>query len=307
MPNRVLKLGTRGSSLALAQAKLVASKLAASAQVGVEIITIQTTGDQRVGEQRAASWDKQDWVKEIEIALLARQIDFAVHSAKDVPYQIQAGTALASILERESAFDICIFKNSSHRSLADLAIGAKIGTSSLRRAAQIYAYRKDLKLVPIRGNVPTRIRKLQESTELDAIVLAQAGINRLALSIDSFAVLEEALMMPAVNQGILAVQYLEENRDVATLLSRLLDPTTEVIFDAERAFIRTIEANCNSAVSVLCKHKVGDQFILASRIYSADYSKMIEGLIELSAKEASQKGAELGKKLLDQGAKDLLS
>lgn len=307
MPKRILKLGTRGSSLALAQASLVAKKLEQNSDVKVEIVSIVTTGDNRSSEVRLASWDKKDWIAELESALLNKQIDFAVHSAKDVPYQIEPGTSLVSVLERESPYDICIFKDPRHKSLADLPSAARIGTSSLRRAAQIASYRRDLKILPIRGNVPTRIRKLSEGVEFDAIVLAQAGVNRLALEIESFEVLEERLMLPAVNQGILAVQYLSEDRELSSILKLLTDPLTEVMFVAERSFIQTIEANCNSAVSVLCKVEKGGKFTLASRVYSVDYSKIIAGSLEFDSNEANKMGGELGKKLLDQGAKSLLS
>jgi hydroxymethylbilane synthase len=232
-----MRIGTRGSALALAQAAWVTERLTA-AGVQCEVVHVTTAGDR--GEQLS---DKSRWVSELERALLAGEIDIAVHSAKDVPSELAVGTELAAITPREDPRDaIC-----GAASLDELSFGARVGTSSLRRAAQLRALRFDLEIVELRGNVDTRLRKLAAG-EADAIVLALAGLRRLGREREAGGVLDG--LVPAAGQGALALQARsgrQEERVLAPL--RLLNHvSTAFEVTAERALTRALGASCNTAV-----------------------------------------------------------
>jgi hydroxymethylbilane synthase len=226
-----MRIGTRGSALALAQATWVGERLDGE----TELVTITTTGD-----RNRALGDKSRWVSELEHALLDERIDLAVHSAKDVPAELAPGLELVAITARSDARDaIC-----GAPSLAALAAGARVGTSSLRRAAQIRAAREDLEVVEIRGNVDTRLRKLAAG-ECDALVLALAGLRRLGREEDADGVLDG--LVPAAGQGALAI----EARGGAvgpSVLERVADPETTACVSAERELTRALEATCNTPV-----------------------------------------------------------
>jgi hydroxymethylbilane synthase len=221
-----MRLGTRGSALALAQARWVADRWDGP----VEIVPITTSGDRGAPLQ-----DKSQWVSELERALLDGKIDIAVHSAKDVPSELADGLELIAIPPREDPRDaIC-----GAASLEQLAAGARVGTSSLRRAAQLRAARTDLELVELRGNVDTRLRKLRDG-EYDALVLAAAGLNRLGLRADGM--LDE--LVPAAGQGALAL----EGRRGTDVPSALSDPDASACVRAERELTRALGASCNTSV-----------------------------------------------------------
>jgi len=222
----LIRIGTRGSALALAQANWVGRLLGEEA----ELVTITTAGD-----RDGATGDKSRWVSSLERALLDGEIDIAVHSAKDVPAELPAEFELLAIPAREDPRDaIC-----GARSLAGLPAGARVGTSSLRRAAQIRAAREDLEVVPLRGNVDTRLRKLAED-QCDALALALAGLRRLGLEADG--ILEE--LVPAAGQGALAI----EARRGAPRLPQLVDPDATACVTAERELVRALGASCNTPV-----------------------------------------------------------
>jgi hydroxymethylbilane synthase len=222
----LIRIGTRGSALALAQAAWVAERL----NDDTELVTISTAGDR--GEEQN---DKSRWVSALERALLAEEIDIAVHSAKDVPAELAKGLELAAIPERADPRDaIC-----GALSLAALAPGARVGTSSLRRAAQVRAARTDLEVIDVRGNVDTRLRKLADG-EYEALVLALAGLERLGRAADG--VLDE--LVPAAGQGALAI----EARPGEWPLDGLADPDATACVTAERELTATLEATCNTPV-----------------------------------------------------------
>jgi hydroxymethylbilane synthase len=227
-----MKIGTRGSALALAQAGGVAERLGDDA----ELVTITTSGD-RGSEQG----DKSRWVSALERALLERTIDIAVHSAKDVPAQIAGGLELVAFPAREDPADVIC----GAASLAVLPAGARIGTSSLRRSAQIRAIRPDLAIVALRGNVDTRLRKLAAG-EVEALVLAAAGLRRLGRAQDAGGVLGE--LVPAAGQGALALQARTGDEPVLARARALSDVPTEMCVAAERALTRALGASCDSAV-----------------------------------------------------------
>jgi hydroxymethylbilane synthase len=231
-----MRIGTRGSALALAQATWVAERLDRPA----ELVTITTSGD-----RNRALGDKSRWIAELESALLDGRIDLAVHSAKDVPADLAGGLELVAIPERADPRDaIC-----GARSLAELAPGARVGTSSLRRAAQVRAARADVEVVELRGNVDTRLRKLADG-DCDAVVLAVAGLERLGREQDADGVLDE--LLPAAGQGALALEARAGEIDPAAL-ERLRDPDATVCVLAERELTRVLEATCNTSVGAYAR------------------------------------------------------
>lgn len=220
-----LRLGTRGSALALAQARSVASLL----EVEAELVTITTAGD--VDRARG---DKSRWVGALEAALLAGEIDLAVHSAKDVPAELAPGTEIVATPRRADPFDVVV---------GDLREGARVGTSALRRRSQLLAWRPDLEIVEIRGNVDTRLAK-REAGEVDALVLAAAGLHRLGRSVGSKLV--DGVFVPAAGQGVIAVQG-----RVGASAPGVDHPATHVALDAEREVVRALDASCHTPIGVL--------------------------------------------------------
>lgn len=220
-----LRLGTRGSALALAQARSVASLL----QVETELVTITTAGD--VDRARG---DKSRWVGALEAALLAGEIDLAVHSAKDVPSELAPGTEIVATPRRADPFDVVV---------GDLREGARVGTSALRRRSQLLAWRPDLDVVEIRGNVDTRLAK-REAGEVDALVLAAAGLTRLGRDVG--AKLVEGVFVPAAGQGVIAVQG-----RVGTSAPGVDHAPTHAALDAEREVVAALEASCHTPIGVL--------------------------------------------------------
>lgn len=229
-----MRLGTRGSALALAQAELVAAALRSSGAAGeVEIVTITTSGD-----TDAATGDKSRWVDAIEAALTAGDIDLAIHSAKDVPGtgQLAAGMQLGAVLPRTNPADVLIGAGSLH----ELPHEARVGTSSLRRGSQLLAERPDLQIVELRGNVPTRLAKL-DAGDADAIVLAAAGLERLGLADRIGCVLDPAVFVPAPGQGILALEGAE-------LPHALIDAEAQTALTVERRVVEGLGATCETPV-----------------------------------------------------------
>lgn len=225
-----MRLGTRGSALALVQARAVAAALGGDA----EIVEITTSGD------RGIAGDKARWIDTIEDALERGEIDLAVHSAKDVPAAslLRPGMALAAVLEREDARDALV----GAASLDELAPGARIGTASLRRRAQLLAVRDDLEVVVLRGNVDTRLRKLRDG-ECDALILAAAGLRRLGRAAEIGALLDPAVFVPAPGQGALAV----EGRAIP---AALVDAAADATLRAERYVVEALDATCDTPVGV---------------------------------------------------------
>lgn len=327
--NRGLVLGTRGSALALAQSGLVASAVAVAAGGGpVELSPIITTGDKRASAVR----DKREWVLELETALLSKKIDFAVHSGKDVPADIADGTELISVLEREDPADILIvpvgrydLSAQTDEPLAALPAGARVGTASLRRAAQLRHSRPDLQPVELRGNVPTRVAKLLDG-QADAIIIAAAGINRLRQSaaewqksgktdqqqLDVLNSIESVRLpisrnLPAVCQGILAVQLRTDDQHLKTIIGKISSPTAHAAFLAERAAITALGADCRSAVGVFAEVLAGsDDLVVVATVYSRDGAEVIESQQKGPVNRAAEVGASLGEELIKLGARRLL-
>ncbi len=231
-----MRIGTRGSALALAQARLVADRLELLGAEDCEIVPFVTAGDRGM-----AAEDKSRWVAELERALSDGEIDLAVHSAKDVPGELAEGLPLLGSPARASAEDVLCGADSLER----LGAGASVGSSSLRRASQLLAARGDLEVVAIRGNVDTRLRKLAAG-EFDAIVLARAGLERLRRESEIGAVLDPERFVPAPGQGTLALQGRAEDAPVADAVREIGDPETFTCLRAERALARALGASCNT-------------------------------------------------------------
>jgi hydroxymethylbilane synthase len=282
-----VRLGTRGSALALAQARAVAAALGGD----VEVVTITTSGD-----RDRARGDKERWVREIDAALLRGDVDLAVHSAKDVPARLVEGLAIAAVPPRADPYDaLC-----GAPSLNDLADGARVGTSSLRRAAQLRALRDDLDVRELRGNVDTRLGRLHAG-DYDAIVLARAGLDRLGRGDEATGVLRE--MIPAAGQGSLAVTVRDGDGDARTAVERVSDAAALRCLTAERALVRALEADCHTPVGA---HAVRDDggLVLRAFVGAPDGATWLRD--ELSGDDPEELGADLAERLLAAGADEVL-
>lgn len=310
-----ITIGTRGSLLALTQTKLVASELLKlEPGLEIELKEIKTRGDKKQGTPEASKGDKKDWIFELEQEILDRKIDIAVHSGKDVPSDYEPGTSIMSVLKREDPRDVFIGRSlddGSQLKWADLKPEAVVGTASLRRQASIRRLRPDIKLVEHRGNVPTRLAKLKELTHLSGIVLAKAGILRLNLPDLQFEEFSTGDMMPAVNQGILCIQYHSQRNEIAELLGRLSDSETQAAFVAERACVTLLKADCKSSVSVFAciKRDSGvPELSLSARVLLTDGSENIELLdARATMANAHELGERVGNELVASGAHELIA
>src|SRR3984893_15084712 len=248
-PAALLRIGTRGSPLALAQARMVRSRLAAVQGVDEERITltvIRTTGDMIQDRTLAQAGGKGLFTKEIEEALAARTIDLAVHSAKDMPTVLPDGLTIAAVLPREDARDVFISRVA--KTLQELRAGAVVGTASLRRQAIVKRLRPDLQVVPIRGNVETRLRKLDDGV-VDATLLALAGLKRLGLTDAVTSIFAVDEFLPAVGQGIVAIETRADDHATRTLLAAINHAETETALAAERAFLAVLDGSCRTPIA----------------------------------------------------------
>jgi hydroxymethylbilane synthase len=287
-----LRLGTRGSALAVVQAELVAAALAERG-IETEIVRVVTTGDRR----RAAP-DKEKWVKELEAALLAGEIDLAVHSAKDVPGALPGGLELVGALPRATPHDaLC-----GAPGLAALAPGARVGTSSLRRRAQVLAARDDLVVVDARGNVDTRLRALADG-QVDALVLAAAGLERLGRGAEIGAVLAE--MVPAPGQGVIALEARSGDTAAGDAAESVTDARTWTALRCERALVIGLDATCHTPVGAFAVPD-GDALVVHAFAGMPDGSEWVRDRVHGTAAEPEALGALAAERMLAAGAADLL-
>ena len=290
-----LQLGTRGSPLALAQARLVRAALAEAdadltAEDAVEIVVVKTTGDRVQDRLLADIGGKGLFTKEIEEGLQAGTLDLAVHSMKDMPTQLPDGLLIAAVLPRADPRDALIARGP--RSIGALPRGATVGTASLRRAAQLMAARPDLHVAPLRGNVQTRLRKL-EAGEVDATFLAVAGLVRLGLGEVASAPLEPEEMLPAPAQGAIGIECRADDADVLALLARVDHLDTMQRITAERAFLAALDGSCRTPIAALAE-TAGDRLRLRGLVASPDGRKVERIEAEGSATAAAATGAEAG-------------
>ncbi len=304
MTRRALTIGTRGSALALWQANHVRARLEAAGHV-VAIEEIRTTGDRILDVPLAQIGDKGLFTKELDVALLSGRIDLAVHSLKDLPTILPDGIVLAAVGEREAPWDAFVAHPSFGGGLAELPHGARIGTSSLRRQAQLKAWRPDLQVEPIRGNVDTRLAKL-DAGSLHGIVLAQAGLVRLGLEARIREVVPVEVMLPAVSQGALGIVCAGEAPIRALLAGVLHHAPSAVAVTAERAFLRRLEGGCSVPVGAWGRLEAG-RLVLEGCVAALDGSRLFRSRIEGPPERAEALGAELAGRLVDDGAGEVLA
>ncbi|MCX8045215.1 MAG: hydroxymethylbilane synthase [Desulfobacterota bacterium] len=301
---RHIRLGTRGSTLALQQAALVANALhAAHPDISLQTITITTHGD-IVSGQHAADIDTPGiFTKELERELAAGRIDIAVHSLKDLPTLLHPELCLAAVLKREHPLDVLV---SQHAPRFDaLPRGARIGTSSIRRTAQIRSFRSDLTVVPVRGNIETRLRKMREHF-CDALVLAHAALVRLGLETMIVEVIPPHIMLPAPGQGAVAVEVRERDTELRTLCIPINDLKTFRETEAERAFLRRLGAGCHMPAGCLARTNE-DTMTIQGCIVAPDGSTSVSSTLHGRADDNTEAlGIALAEKLLAQGGAEML-
>jgi len=298
-----IKIGTRSSKLALWQANWVKSALGENHPTReVELVTIKTKGDKILDVPLAKVGGKGLFVKEIEQALLDRRIDIAVHSMKDMPAEIPPGLCIGAIPPREAASDVLISRSGER--FVELRRGAVIGTSSLRRAAQLLHARPDVSIVPLRGNVGTRLNKLQ-TEKLDAIVLAAAGVKRLELEHRITEYLDAEIMLPAVGQGALCIEVRQHDPVIEPMVQALNDPLTRAVVLGERAFLNRLGGSCQVPIA---GHGAiqGSTFHLTGLVADIDGSRLFKSVLSGNLDATEAVGISLAEELLSRGADKVL-
>jgi hydroxymethylbilane synthase len=302
MPN-IVRLATRGSALALNQARIAAHHIeAAFPAVRAELVTVRTTGDRNDSLPLTEPGDKSVFVREIEELVLAGRADAGVHSLKDLPSALPEGLSLAAVVERADPGEALVSRDG--RPVQGLPDGARIGTSSLRRQGQLLRLRGDLRVTPIRGNVETRLRKL-DSGEHDAIVLAVAGLERLGLSgrITERLTLED--LLPAAGQGAIVLET-RQGGVWEPFLREVDDAEARLAVEAERAFVRAVGADCHSAAACLCTFE-GVHATVRARICSPDGRMSVDTQVRGAKSGAVELGNSAAAALLEAGAAEILA
>lgn len=298
-----IKIGTRGSKLALRQSEWIKEQLEMHhAGIRVDLIKIKTTGDKILDTPLSKIGGKGLFVKEIEEALLEARVDVAVHSMKDVPAQLPKDLMLSTFPPREDPTDALIAEGEYR--LDQLPKGAKVGTSSLRRGAQLLHFRPDLKLVPLRGNVDTRLNKLK-SGDLQAIILATAGLNRLGLSNVITQTIPFHQLLPAVGQGALGLEVRRGDQETIDLLDFLNHEDTQTAVAAERAFLKTLEGGCQVPVAGFARIN-GDTLSFEGLVAELDGSKIYKETVTGRRDQAEAMGMEAAQTLLASGGGNVL-
>ena len=291
-----LVVGTRGSNLALIQTNWVVDRLKeANPDIEFEIKIIKTKGDLIKDLPLDKIGDKGLFVKEIEKSLLNKEIDMAVHSMKDMPSYLPEGLKFASSPMREDPRDALISKE-GYKSIDDLPKGAKIGTGSKRRKYQLLKHRPDLEIVPIRGNIETRIKKI-ETENLDGVVLAASGLKRAGLEEKIDYYIQTDVMLPAPAQGILALEIRDNDEETENIINSIKDDTTKVQIDAERGFLIGVNGSCHIPMGAYCDID-GDKIKLTGLYGDGEGKKIIIGSQEGTIEDAKKIGYELAKSVL---------
>jgi hydroxymethylbilane synthase len=305
-----LKLGTRGSQLALYQANTTASLLNTHAGIDCEIVVIKTSGDRLAEVPLSEIGGKRLFVKEIEDSLLAGEIDLAVHSSKDLPAVLPPRLTLGAVLPREDARDAVVLPDGRHASSVDevkalLGPAPKIGTSSVRRIAQLIALFPNARFEPIRGNLDTRLRKL-DSGDYDALVLAAAGLRRLQHAHRISTALPADACVPAPGQGIIAIEIREDDRRTRELVSTINDATAGVALDAERAVVARLGGGCQMPIGAYAT-VAAETMTLAAIVIALDGSREVRATASGSVREPAALGIQVADSLLALGADTILA
>lgn len=303
---RKISIGTRGSKLALWQAEWVSSEIRKlKPDLEISLTKIKTTGDKILDVPLAKVGGKGLFVKEIEEALLRKDIDIAVHSMKDVPTDLPSGLHLAAICKREDPRDALIAQRSDIKGIGDLPKGAVVGTSSLRRSCQLLNIRPDLRIVQLRGNLDTRLRKLEEG-QFDVVILAVAGIKRLGFERMITGILPIDISLPAVGQGAIGIECRRDDEFINNLISPLNDPETSVCVLAERAFLKKLEGGCQVPIAAYARIE-GGSLVIDGLVGSLSGNRLIRGHIEGRKEEWEELGTKLAEDILSRGAKEILN
>jgi hydroxymethylbilane synthase len=311
-----LRLGTRGSQLALWQANSVAAALAAAGGPSCRIVVIKTTGDHLQDRPLSEAGGKRLFVKEIEDALLRRDVDLAVHSSKDMPAVLPDGLGIAAALPREEPHDAVVLpvrtdgsQPSAIRTIEDLVtvLGQTpaIGTSSVRRVAQLTRLFPCARFQPIRGNLDTRLRKL-DAGEHDALVLAAAGLRRLGFGDRISLTLPTAACVPAPGQGIVAIETRTGDRATREAVAAISDPMASAALDAERAVVEALGGGCQTPIGALATVVGGETLELVAAVIALDGSRAVRSHAQAPLADARGLGARVGARLLEEGAGEIL-
>lgn len=300
---KIIKIGTRDSKLALWQANWVKSALTAGhPSLSVDLVPIKTKGDKILDVALAKVGGKGLFVKEIEEALLNGHIDLAVHSMKDMPSEIPKGLCVGAIPQRETPQDVLISRK--RLLLSQLGPNARIGTSSLRRTAQLLHARPDLVILPLRGNLDTRLKKL-DAENLDAIILAAAGVKRLGLEYRITEYLDEKVMLPAVGQGALCIEIRENDPEVESIITLLEHHETRTVVMGERAFLKRLEGGCQVPIAAHGKIEK-NRFTLCGLVATVDGTAVIRETLSGQKDSSEIIGVNLADRLIEMGAKIIM-
>mgnify|MGYP005840321771 CR=1 FL=1 len=300
---RALVVGTRGSLLARRQTEIVLDILSGRhPETRFEVEVMRTTGDRRANERLHRMREEGVFVKELESALLARRIDLAVHSLKDMPVDTTAGLAIAAVAKREDPRDALVTRDGLK--LRDLPPGSRIATDSLRRACQLRALRPDLRIVSIRGNVDTRIRKV-EAGEAEGVIVAAAALARMGWTGRAAGIMDERSMLPAPGQGAIALETRADDAAARDIASAANDVDSERATAAERAFLRRLGGGCRVPIAALGRIE-GVALRLAGLVGDAAGERIVRGEIAGPVDDAEALGARLAEQLLSEGARELL-
>ena len=298
-----LRIGTRGSALALWQARSISEALRATSGIESELVIVKTSGDKFQQKSFGEMGTKGVFIKELEDALLEHRVDLAVHSMKDVPTEIPAHLTIAAICKRQDVRDALL--SSSRAPLERLPPGARVGTSSLRRKSQLLYARNDLQILEIRGNVDTRIEKLKRG-DYDAIVLAKAGLDRLGLSANITEVLSTDVSLPAAGQGAIGIEARPDDVRTLEILSVLNDAETRSGVEAERAALAGLEGGCQVSIGAWGRVEEG-KLVLEVAVLSPDGAQRLKEKSSGAPDEAARLGETVAAKMLERGAAVLLA
>jgi hydroxymethylbilane synthase len=303
LAERILRIGTRGSLLALKQSENVKQALEGLwPDVRVELQVIKTTGDKILDVPLAKVGGKGLFVKEIEDALLSRTVDLAVHSMKDVPAELPDGLVIGAVPLREDPRDVLIAREG--KSLLELPVGARVGTSSLRRAAQVSRIRPDLEIQMLRGNLDTRLRKVREGM-YDAIVLAAAGLHRMGWQDAITAYLEPEDFLPAIGQGAIGIEIRRDDEELRGLLAPVHHPDSAVAVQAERSLLKELQGGCQVPIGGHAE-VMGETVELAGLVSSVDGREVFRRSRKAPREQAEALGRDLAREILAAGAKRIL-
>jgi hydroxymethylbilane synthase len=299
----VLKIGTRGSRLALRQAQLTAEQIKSKhPAVEIEIITIKTKGDKLQDIALVKIGGKGVFVKEIEEALIRGDIHIAVHSMKDVPVDLPDELEIGAIPEREDPRDVLVSKND--RKIEELASGARIGTGSLRRTIQLKRLLPDIEVVPIRGNLDTRIKKIT-TEELDGVIVAAAGMRRMGLAKEVSQYIPIEWMIPSAGQGVLGIELRKDDEEIKNLVSFLNHSDTVITLSAERSFLKHLGGGCQVPIAAHAV-KQGNRLILRGLVGSVDGRVVISEEVRGACEEAEEMGRTMAENILQRGGREIL-